>query len=98
MALLELSLKEESGIGLIAGIRELIIRVLVYSMLEDAGTIKKAFSAGANGYVSKQEKPAVLVAAVTELLAGRRYISPRVAQSLTEMVLPEAPAKRGDTP
>jgi DNA-binding NarL/FixJ family response regulator len=64
MALLELSLGEESWIELIEGIRELGISVLVYSMLEDADSVKRAFSAGANGYVTKQEKPAVLIAAV----------------------------------
>jgi DNA-binding NarL/FixJ family response regulator len=94
MALLDISLAEENGIELIAGIRELGISVLVYSMIEDADTVKRAFSAGANGYVTRQEKPAVLIAAVSDLLSGRRYISPRAARSLAEMALPSPDVNR----
>ena len=62
LALLDLSLGEESGIGLIAGLREVGVRVLVYSMHEDSDTIEKAFAAGADGYVSKREMEDVLFA------------------------------------
>lgn len=88
IALLDISLGVENGIELIAGIRKLGISVLVYSMLEDADTVKRVFSAGANGYVTKEEKPAVLIAAVSDLLSGRRHISPRAARSLADRVLP----------
>lgn len=92
MALLDLSLGEESGLELMAGLRELGIAVLVYSMHEDADTIEKAFAAGANGYVTKREVADVLLAAVSDLLAGRRHVSPRAAQSLANRTLssPEA--------
>lgn len=87
IALLDLSLGEESGLELIAGLRELGIAVLVYSMHEDSDTIEKAFAAGANGYVSKREVSEVLLTAVSDLLAGRRHVSPQVAQSLANRAI-----------
>jgi len=48
VALLDLSLSEESGLGLISGIRNAGIAVLVYSMHEDPDSIEKAFTAGAD--------------------------------------------------
>ncbi len=87
MALLDLSLGAEGGLELIAGLGELGIAVLVYSMHEDADTIERAFAAGANGYVSKREVAEVLLTAVSDLLAGRRHVSPLVAQSLANRAL-----------
>lgn len=84
LALLDISLGEENGLECIAELRKRGIAVLVYSMHEDAVTIDKAFAAGANGYVSKREQPDVLLAAVSDVLAGNRHISPRSAQSLAK--------------
>lgn len=94
MALLDLSLGEVSGLELIAGLRERGIAVLVYSMHEDADTIEKAFANGANGYVTKRENADVLLAAVSDILAGRRHVSPRAAQSLANRLLSQPEATR----
>lgn len=87
MVLLDLSLGEESGLELIAGLGDLGIAVLVYSMHEDADTIERAFAAGADGYVFKREAAEVLLIAVSDILAGRRHVSPQVAQSLANRAL-----------
>lgn len=87
MAFLDLSLGDESGLDLIPGIRALGISVLIYSMHEDADTIEKACVAGALGYVSKREMEDVLLVAVSDLLAGKSYISPRIAQALANKLL-----------
>ena len=87
IALLDLSLGDESGLGLIEGIRATGCAVLVYSMHEDAATIERAFAAGANGYVSKRESEDILLQAVSDLLVGRRHISPLAAQSMTKRPL-----------
>ncbi len=86
LAFPDLSLGQESGLGLIPGSRALGIRVLVYSMREDADTIEKAFAAGAGGYVSKREMSEVLLAAAVDRPAGRRHLSPRHALSLAVRV------------
>lgn len=87
MAILDISLGDENGLECIAGLRTQDIAVLAYSMHEDADTIDQAFAAGANGYVSKREQPETLLAAVADVLAGTRHLSPRAAQSLANRAL-----------
>ena len=88
VAVLDLSLGEESGLALIGEIRNAGVAVLVYSMHEDAATIERAFAAGASGYVSKRDHEDVLFRAVSDVLAGRRHVSQRAAQSLANQALP----------
>jgi DNA-binding NarL/FixJ family response regulator len=94
LALLDISLGEENGLVCIAELHRRNIAVLIYSMHEDAATIDKAFAAGADGYVSKREQPEALLAAVSDVFAGNRHISPRAAQSLARRVLATPAATR----
>jgi two-component system, NarL family, invasion response regulator UvrY len=57
-------------------------RVLMFSMYEDAIYATRAMQCGACGYVTKASAPGVLVAAVESVAAGRKYISPDIAQEL----------------
>ncbi|QEM69566.1 response regulator transcription factor [Geobacter sp. FeAm09] len=87
MALVDLSLGEESGLDLVGDLHARGVAVLIYSMHEDAETIERAFTAGADGYVTKREVSDVLLEAVGDVLAGRRHVSPNAAQSLANRVL-----------
>jgi DNA-binding NarL/FixJ family response regulator len=92
IAIVDLSLSDGDGFELIARLREKFITVLVYSMHEDAATIEKAFTAGANAYVSKRDAASVLLDAVSTTLSEGRYVSPRVAQILASKALaPQEP-------
>ncbi|MFP5239188.1 MAG: response regulator transcription factor, partial [Acidobacteriota bacterium] len=88
VALVDLSLGEESGLALLDDLRRRGIPALIYSMHEDAETIERAFAAGAGGYVTKREVSAVLLDALAEVAAGRRYVSPRAGRSLVDRVAP----------
>lgn len=79
LVVVDLSLCGESGLDLIVPLVERDIHVLVYSMHEDAATLRRALHAGATGYVSKREPMPILLEAVQHILAGKRYISPLVA-------------------
>lgn len=82
IALVDLTLCGENGLDLIADLRIRGIPVIVYSMHEDAETVRLALDRGACGYVAKRETSAVLVEGVRLVLAGQRYLSPRVAAAL----------------
>ena len=82
MALLDLHLGDESGLDLIGDLRQQGIPVLVYSMFEDAHTIRRVFAEGAQGYVCKREVSDALLNGVREVLEGRSHVSPVAAQSL----------------
>ena len=55
---------------------------LVFSMYAKARFAEQAFAAGARGYVTKSSEPAVLLRALREVSAGRRFLSADVAQLL----------------
>jgi len=94
VAILDLSLDEESGLDLIASLHELEIAVMIYSMHEDAETIRRAFAAGANAYVSKREMTDVLLAGIAAILAGECYVSPRTATRLSASTQPSSTLER----
>ena len=94
LAIVDLSLGEESGFDLIAELNVRKIPVLVYSMHEDAASIDQSLRAGASGYVSKREESDVLCLAVHSLLSGQRYIGPYAAKALADRGAP--PGSRGD--
>lgn len=83
LALLDLSLGEHSGLELIADLRAAAVPVLVYSMFEDAATIRQVFAYGAQGYVCKREVSEVLLTAVDAVMAGWRHLSPLAESSLS---------------
>ncbi len=54
------------------------LRLVVYSAVEDIGYARRALTAGARGYVSKSEVETNLLGAIHTVLAGERYLSPRI--------------------
>jgi DNA-binding NarL/FixJ family response regulator len=53
-------------------------RILFVSMVKDAAKVADAIRTGALGYVTKDQTPAELFQAVTEVLAGHQYITARI--------------------
>lgn len=84
VVLVDLSLQRENGMTLIEQLRSRGVTVLVYSMHEDAVHVKRSFAAGAEGYVTKREGADILVQAIREVVAGRRYVSERTRNTLID--------------
>jgi DNA-binding NarL/FixJ family response regulator len=56
--------------------------VLVLSSAPEEQMAVRVFKAGAKGYLNKQTAPEELVKAVDKVVAGGRYVSPRLAERL----------------
>lgn len=84
LALVDLCLGDDDGLDLVADFRRRGLASLVYSMHEDGRHVQGAFAAGALGYVTKRELHRVLVEAIREAAAGRRFVSPRAALALAD--------------
>jgi DNA-binding NarL/FixJ family response regulator len=84
VAIVDLSLKLGTGLGLIKELRRLLpaVRVLVLSMHEDIGDVERALRAGARGYVMKRESTAQIVAGVRQVHAGKIFADPAVLSAL----------------
>jgi DNA-binding NarL/FixJ family response regulator len=87
VALVDLSLAEESGLDLLDDLTARGVPVLIYSMHEDSQSIARAFGRGARGYVTKREVEDVLLSAIAAVAAGQRYTSPEVMRTLADRVL-----------
>jgi len=76
-----------AGMGGIEAIKRLVakhpqIRVLALSAHEDTSYSKRAFQAGALGYLSKRTAPEVLIDAIRLVAQGKRFIDPGIAQRM----------------
>lgn len=97
LAIVDLSLGDENGLDLLGRLSRCAMKSLVYSMHEDGRNVQGAFAAGAFGYVTKRETHAVLIEAIDEVAAGRRFLSPRAAAALAEHIA-SAPAESAFNP
>jgi two-component system invasion response regulator UvrY len=80
MAVVDLSL--DDALELLEELSGRKIPVLVCSMREEPGCVRRAMAAGARGYITKVEAPEELAHAVRDVLAGWMLISPRAAEGL----------------
>ncbi len=95
LAVVDLSLKEGDGLALIThlhGVRP-SLKLLVFSMHQQADFAAAAFAAGADGYVLKEEGAERVLQAVRRILRGKRYLSTRIAAGAPRLVLPQAAAR-----
>ena len=84
---LDLGLPDMGGLELLDRLRRAVpdIRVLVFSMHDDPVFAARALEAGACGYVTKNDAPEELVAAVETVLAGGIYLSRDMAREVAVM-------------
>lgn len=87
LAVLDLALDGESGLGLITLLKSRNFRVLVYTMHGEPYTVNQAVTAGADGFVTKRETAQSLLAGVAAVLRGETYWSPR-ADAVLSMAAP----------
>lgn len=82
VALVDLSLPDREALKLVKELCERNIPVLVCSMHEEPGCVRRALAAGARGYITKREAPRDLARVVRDVLQGWMLISPRAAEGL----------------
>lgn len=89
IVIVDLILKNSSGIDLIKSIKKLHadLPVLVISMMDEMQYAERAFTAGASGYIMKHEASGSIVDAIRAVLSGRRYMSDEVTSSFVDRVI-----------
>jgi DNA-binding NarL/FixJ family response regulator len=86
VAVVDISMPKLNGIEAARQIkqRNKHIKIIFLTMHPDVTYAASAFDAGASGYVLKHSAPAELVTAIHEVLAGRTYVTPRIAGELMQ--------------
>lgn len=84
VVILDLALPGRGGLETLRRLRarDADVRVLVFTMHDEAAFAEQALSAGALGYVTKSSSPEVLLDAVTRVARGERCLSPDIAARL----------------
>ena len=62
------------------------LRVLILTMHAEEQYARRAFKAGAAGYITKESPRAELVAAINRIIAGSKYISASLAEKLIDYI------------
>lgn len=88
MAIVDLSMPGMSGLELIRRIKSEfpMVVVLVLSMHAEEQYALRAFSAGANGYVTKDSAAAELVAAVRKVASGGAFVTASLAERVVQQL------------
>ncbi|MCE5328042.1 MAG: response regulator transcription factor [Planctomycetaceae bacterium] len=84
VALIDLSLKDSSGLDVIrqAATQFPNLRMLVLSMREEALYAERVLRCGAMGYITKEENPANVVEGIRTVLRGNIYISGQMSSKV----------------
>jgi DNA-binding NarL/FixJ family response regulator len=86
VALIDISLKNESGLELVKTLQNQYAQValIVLSMHEEALYAERALHAGARGYVMKRETTKSVLTAIRRVIEGDIYVSDRVVNSMAK--------------
>jgi DNA-binding NarL/FixJ family response regulator len=84
VAIVDISLKDSSGIDLIKSLKEAhpSLIILVLSMHDEMHYAERALRAGASGYIMKRETTRKVVDGIHRILEGKLYISEGVAEMI----------------
>ena len=84
LLLLDMTMPGPSGADLVKRVRDEYpdLPVLILSMHSESQIAARALKAGAQGYLTKDNEPDILIAAVRKVAAGGRYIDPDLATKL----------------
>jgi DNA-binding NarL/FixJ family response regulator len=98
LVVVDISLKASHGLDLIAQIKKFDkrIKVLVWSMFDEALFAERAMRAGAAGYINKQEAIEKVVEAIRRVLNGEIHLSPRMNSHLLGHIDPTTHKMKDD--
>lgn len=84
VVVLDITLGDRSGIEVMKELKSIRpkLPVLILSMHSEAQFARRAFKAGASGYITKDSLPDELAAAIGKVAGGGKYVSPTLAEML----------------
>jgi len=88
IAMIDLSLKNESGLELIKdiGLRFPKVLMLVLSMHDEIFYAERVLRAGAKGYIMKQQATSQVMLAIRKILAGEVYLSDAMSSKVLQNI------------
>ena len=99
VAVLDLSLGGRSGLEVLKELKQIRPRlpVLILSMHSEEQYARRAFRAGAAGYVTKDSPRAELAQAIDKVMKGGKYVTPALAEKLVDSLDRNSQLSRHET-
>lgn len=96
LAIVDISIGDESGLDLIRRIKELDanVRVLAWSMYDDLLYAERALGAGAMGFINKREGTKKIIEAIRTINTGDVYLSERMKNHMIHRSVGGRPAAK----
>lgn len=96
VAVVDISIGDESGLDLIRRIKELddSVRILAWSMYDDLLFAERALGVGAMGYLNKREGIRKIVDAIRAIVAGDVYLSDKMKNHMLHRSIGGRPAAK----
>jgi DNA-binding NarL/FixJ family response regulator len=93
LVLLDLNMPVRSGLETLQDLKKMRpnMPVVILTMLPEKDFAMRAFKLGASGYISKQGAASELIVAARKALAGGRYVTPSLAESLAASFAGDVP-------
>ncbi len=84
IVVLDIGLPDASGFDIISKLLDenKEVKIIIFSMYETLSFVTAAFEKGAKGYVTKNDDPNTILAAIDKVRSGSIYLGQAVAQSL----------------
>lgn len=89
--ILDINLEQASGLNLAPRFlaRSPNLKIIFFSMFDEASIVNRAMHTGASGYISKRCRPEIMLEAVKSVMAGRTYIEHELAINLASYAYSE---------
>lgn len=86
--LLDISLPDKNGIEVLKQVKKEHekLAVLMLTMHTESEFAIRSLRAGASGYLTKQSAPTQLITAIRHVAAGRKYVTPSLAEELANLL------------
>lgn len=93
LVILDLSMPRKNGLDTLKDLIKIDpkARVLILSVYAEEQYAIRSFNSGASGYITKNTAPTELINAIEQVLIGKKYISPALAERLLNLKSIEKP-------
>ena len=93
LIVLDLSMPKKNGLDTLKDIIKIDsdARILILSVYAEEQYAIRAFNSGASGYITKNTPPTELLNAIEQVLNGKKYVSPTLAERLINLKSIERP-------
>jgi DNA-binding NarL/FixJ family response regulator len=89
LVVVDMLLKNTTGVQVTKKLRSQYpsVHILILSMSDDPYYVKRAFQAGARGYITKDEIAEEIIAAIRRVLEGGIYVGKRIARQCSKKTI-----------